>query len=199
MSKQLGMAKKLFESFYSTVYHRARVIKDKSFKDVVGEEYETMRKTFYQNLGLKANKERIGHYDVDLVVRDPVTDQILIIEEDKGHYVDSCFMKRFLMNAAEIIDKYIQEGETVPYIILSSPTSMSNYEKTYKYSSRLFRSEIKKIMDEKIVYLPYCSHDRVPQKKYYKNKNNCFALENALITKQLEFITKIKQGGNNVV
>tara|TARA_R100000234_G_scaffold29317_1_gene16975 strand:- start:22 stop:603 length:582 start_codon:yes stop_codon:yes gene_type:complete len=193
------MAKTLFESFYSTVHHRVRVIKDKSFKDVVGKEYEIMRKAFYQHLGLKASKEKIGNYNADLVVRDPTTDRILIIEEDKGHYVDSCFVKRFLMNAAETIEKYIQEGETVPYFILSSPTSMSNYEKTYSYSSRLFRSEIKKIMDEKIVYLPYCSHDRVSKKKYYKNTNNCFALEDALITKQLEFITKIKQGGNNVV
>lgn len=199
MSTELAKVKKLFESFYSSTYHRARILKDKNFKDVVGEEYEAMRRDFYISFGFKAEKEIIGHYEADLVVRDSKTNEVLAIEEDKGHYVDSCFMKRFLSDAAEIINSNLQEGVATPTIVLSSPTNMGNYKEAYECSSRLFRPEIKKVMDEKIVYLPYCTHGRVSRAKYYKNKSNCFALSDELITKQLELIKTLKQGGNNVV
>ena len=189
----INQTKQLFETFYASTYHRARVVKDKAFKDVVGEEYEIMRKAFYNNLGLSAKKEKIGNYDADLVVRDK-NGKIIIIEEDKGHYVDSCFFKRFLCNAAEVINQCIQNNEPVPYIVLSCPTKMGNYQKTYDYSSKLFRADIKKHMDLKIVYLPYCEHGRCDRKAYYKTTTNCFNISDTLIANQLNLVEKAKRG-----
>jgi len=195
MTTQIEKAKQLFNSYYDTVYNRARVKKDKAFKDIVGEEYEKMRKSLYESNGLIAGPGQIAGYNADLIVKDPNTQRIVAIEEDKGHYVDSCFLKRFLVNAAEIINHYIEQGydETeIPLIFLSSPTTLATYKDSFAKTKKLFKNEISEMMDKKIRYLSYCSHDRIPAKRYFKSKDNsCFAMSDSLITKQVELIQSL--------
>ena len=189
----INQTKQLFDTFYDSTYRRWRLNKEKAGKDIVGEEYEKMRESFYNIFGLTAKKGRIAGYNADLIVKDK-NGKIVIIEEDKGHYVDSCFLKRFLCNAAEIIDAYMESGEEVPYIVLSSPTTLGSYNKAYAKVSKLFRHEIKKMMDLKIVYLPYCNHDRVKNDSYYTSTDNCFKISDTLITNQLKLVEKATRG-----
>jgi hypothetical protein len=186
-------AKNLFDSYYKATYQRWRINEEKAGKDIVGEEYENMRKKIYSAHGFRANKEKVAGFNADIVVKDK-NNKIVLIEEDKGHYVDSCFLKRFLVNAAEIIDSYINAGVSVndiPLIVLSSPTTLNSYEKHYMKTKKLFRKELRDIMDTKIKYWSYCDHDRVKKDKYFTDGNSCFKLSDALISEQLTIIQSL--------
>ncbi len=113
--------KRLLTNYYSRTYRRWRVDKEKAGKDIVGEEYELMRKKFWTQQGFKAKKEKIGGYAADLVVRTKAG-KVVVIEEDKAHYVDSCFLDRFVMNAGRVLQHYIDlktHHEDIPFVSLS--------------------------------------------------------------------------------
>ena len=185
--------KKLFDRYYKVTYKRWRINEEKAGKDIVGEEYENMRKKIYSAHGFRANKGQVAGFSADIVVKNK-NNKIVLIEEDKGHYVDSCFLKRFLVNAAEIIDSYINEGvsvDDIPLIVLSSPTTLNNYEKHYTNTKKLCRKQLRDIMDTKIKYWSYCDHDRVNKNKYFIDNNNCFDLSDTLISEQLTTIKSL--------
>ena len=131
--------KKLIEQYYQNTYNRWRVEKEKkAAKDIVGEEYEKMRKLFWSRYGLTAKSETIAGYNADLVVRNK-DNKILFIEEDKAHYVDSCFLDRFMMNAARIFQSYIDMDSNesdIPFIVLSSMTKYNLYSNKFKNNKK---------------------------------------------------------------
>lgn len=187
------------DDYYQTTYNRWRVNKEKAGKDIVGEEFENKRRRFYQTFGFKTSCEKIGSYNPDVVVSDK-QGKIVVIEEAKGHYTDSCFFDRFMMNAARVFSDYIEKGtkqEDIPYFVLSCMTKFAGYEEKYKLNKRLFSKEIQNTMDKKLVYLPYCNHDRVPAKKYFKNSTSCFELSDKLLEKQIKFVSKSILGGRS--
>ena len=55
--------------------------------------------------------------------------------------------------------------------------------------------EIQDVMENKLIYFPYCDHDRVPAKKYFKNNISCFELSDNLLKKQIKFVSKSLLGG----
>ena len=185
--------KNRFDSYYQNTHRRWRIDKEKAGKDIVGEEYEKMRKDIYVGLGFSAERGKVAGFNADIVVKNQ-KNEIVLIEEDKGHYVDSCFLKRFLVNAAEIIEHYISEGisaDEIPLIVLSSATKLNKYKKHYDKTKKLFRKDIRDVMDTKIKYWPYCDHDRVKKDKYFVNNINCFEVSDALISEQLTTIQSL--------
>lgn len=182
----------LIQNFYSRSYIRWKINKEKAGKDITGEEYEIMRKQFWQTNGFTINKEEIAGFTPDQVIRNS-KGQIIVIEEDKSHYVDSCFLDRFIMNAAKVIQYYIDQetnDEDIPYIILSSMTTYSKYETKFSENKKLFLNRIQEIMDKRVKYFPICKHDRV-KKGYYKNNKLCFILDEHLIENQKTFVGKL--------
>ena len=183
------------QNYFTAAHTRWRIKKEKkAAKDIIGEEYENMRRGFWISQGFKPTKESIGSYDPDIVVKNKYG-EIVVIEEDKGHYLDSCFLDRFMMNCARVLDSYLEKGtpaKKIPYMVLSCMTTYNLYEEKYKLNKKLFSPEIQKLMDEKIVYLPYCSHDRVRANKYFKSAINCFDVKTKLLEKQIKFVSKLR-------
>jgi hypothetical protein len=186
----------LFNNFYSNVYKRWRVNKEKAGKDIVGEEYESFRSNYYVSKGFEiGNGENVFDSGVnsDLVVLKD--GKIRIIEEDKGSYVDGTFLKRALVDFATIIDKCVEDGIECPYFVLSCPTKMKNFEEIYERTVKLFTPKIKTVLSEKFVYLPLCENGRISQKSYYKTENNNFLLSENLIDKQEKILNEILNDG----
>ena len=183
--------------YYQTTYNRWRVNEEKAGKDIVGEEFEKKRRKFYQSFGFKTSKQKIGSYNPDIVITNK-KGEIIVIEEDKGHYTDSCFLDRLMMNAARVFSEYIEKGtqqDDIPYFVLSCMTRFNGYENKYEINKKLFSMEIQDVMENKLIYFPYCDHDRVSAKKYFKNNISCFELSDNLLKKQIKFVSESLLGG----
>jgi hypothetical protein len=182
-----------FNTFYNNVYFRWRVSTEKkAAKDIVGEEYEKMRSDWYNSRGFTiGDKKNVfgSGVNTDLVVmKDGV---IKICEEDKGSYVDGTFLKRALVDAATIFYACLDKNLEPPYFILSCSTKMKNYSETFDSVVVLFDEKIKKIIQEKFIYIPLCDHGRVSRDKYFKTDKNCFTLSDRQLELQEEIINKI--------
>jgi hypothetical protein len=181
-----------FNNYYQSVYQRWRILKEKAGKDIVGEEYEKLRKSFYQSFGLTVNKTHdvygSGINPDNVIVKNG---EIIIIEEDKGSYVDGTFLKRALVDAATIFNTCIEKNINCPYFILSSTTKMNNYEEIYDKVVILFNEKLRNELKDKFIYLPLCLNGRVSQKKYFKTEKNHFELSKELLEKQTKTINEI--------
>src|SRR6056300_739678 len=72
-----------------------QIKQSKSLKDVVGKQYEQHRKRIWEEFGFTVDKNRNGSaFDVDWSIY--FNGKLVALEEDKGHYVDSCFLERCL-------------------------------------------------------------------------------------------------------
>ena len=186
--------KKLFnDKFYQPTYQDWRVDGIKAGKDIVGEKYEDFREILYRSIdGVEiGNGKKIfgSSYDCDTVVKK--NGKIVILEEDKAHYVDSCFLGRALSNCAEVMDKCIDDGRVPPKFVLSCSTKMNNFQEIFDNRIRLYREDIQKLIKENFVYLPLCEHGRISKTKYFQNKDNCFNLSDELIDKKNKFLMEI--------
>ena len=185
-----------FDEFYAAVYDRWRLYSEKAPKDIVGEEYEKLRTNLYQNLNFNViedkSRKRIAGYDADLAIEKD--GEIIIVEEAKGHYVDSCFLQRALVSCGKVVNHYLEGGKEPPYFVLSCPTRMKNFDAAFNDTVRLFKPDIASSMKEKFIYFPLCQHGRVPKDSYYQSVKNCFALDEGLINKEIAFMEKLKNG-----
>jgi len=192
MKKKILEVKELFNSFYKNTYRLWRIENKKAAKDIVGEEYENFRKKFYEKNNVEiSTRENVLNSGInfDIVIRKK--DKIYIIEECKGSYVDSPFLKRSIFDFAVIIDLCLQKNIDCPYFILSSSTKMKNFEDCYKKFTKILKDDIRIIMDKKFLYLPICEHGRVKREIYFKNPENNFVLSENLIQDQIIKINKI--------
>ena len=74
----------------------------KALKDVVGAAFELHRKRLWEHFGFVVSKEKNGAlFDVDWSIR--YKGVLIAFEEDKGHYLDSCFMERALTGFSKTI------------------------------------------------------------------------------------------------
>ena len=157
---------------------------------------EDFREILYRSIdGVEiGNGKKIfgSSYDCDTVVKK--NGKIVILEEDKAHYVDSCFLGRALSNCAEVMDKCIDDGRVPPKFVLSCSTKMNNFQEIFDNRIRLYREDIQKLIKEIFVYLPLCEHGRISKTKYFQNKDNCFNLSDELIDKQNKFLMEIFNG-----
>lgn len=177
---------RLFKQFQIDTYNRCET-STKAKKDIVGEEYENFRSKIYESYGLKilSKKEVEGIYKPDLTICSG--DKIVAFEEAKGHYLDKCFMTRAVVNFAQIIEKFLEQNKEVPFLIISCPTKYNLYEDNFAQILKIFRSDIKDILSEKVVYLHSCNHDRVKDKLYLKSESY-FEQSDDLFEKEIKFI-----------
>ena len=182
--------KNLFENrFYNQSYKRWRIDKEKAGKDIVGEQYELFREEYYKGLGFEIGdgKKIFGSsYNCDTVVER--NGEIVILEEDKASYVDSCFLGRAIQNAAEVFDICLEKKINIPYFVISSSTKYNLFDEICERRLKLFREDIQEVFKSKFVYLPLSENDRISQKKYFMTKESCFNLSDRLIEEQNKFI-----------
>jgi hypothetical protein len=186
--------KKKFDNiYYKSTYDRyINKNEKKAFKDIVGECYEDFRKSFYTDLGFNiVNSKKIfgTTYNADIALEK--NGVIKIVEECKGHYVDSCFLGRAIKDFAKIIKKCLDDKIEVPVFILSCPTKMNNFLDIFNEEVELFREDIKEIIKTNFIYHPTCNHGRLPKDKYFKSDNHSFELCDSMIDSQILFIQSI--------
>jgi hypothetical protein len=185
--------KNLFnDEFYDKTYEKWRVNKEKAGKDIVGEQYELFREKYYKNYGFNiGNGRKIfgSSYNCDTVVKRG--NEIIILEEDKASYVDSCFLGRAIQNAAEVFDVCITNKITIPYFIISSSTKYNKFDEICERRLKLLREDLREVFKTKFLYFPLCENDRINQKKYFKSKESCFSLSDSLIKNQNNFVESL--------
>jgi len=186
--------KDLFNSeFYDKSYQRWRVDSEKAGKDIIGEQYESFRRSYYQSCGFTiGNGKKVfgSSYNCDTVVKKG--DKVLILEEDKGHYIDSCFLGRAISNAAEIFSECLDKGIEIPFFVISSPTKMNNYDSICDRRFKLYREDIVTLLKSKFLYFPLSENGRIPKEKYFETSESCFNLSDELILNQNKFIETLK-------
>ena len=188
--------KKMFvKDFYKPTYKSWRVNEERAGKDIVGAEYEKYREKFYTKLGftVASGKKVFGtNYDCDTAVE--LNGKTVILEEDKAHYVDNCFLTRALLNAAEVMNSCINNDYEPPWFILSCATKMNNYQDIFEKRVCLLRDDLQELVREKFLYFPMCQHGRVKANKYFQTSQNCFEFDDNLIEEQLDFLEGVKSG-----
>ena len=186
--------KNLFNSeFYDKSYQRWRVDSEKAGKDIIGEQYESFRRMYYQSCGFTiGNGKKVfgSSYNCDTVVKNG--DRVVVLEEDKGHYIDSCFLGRAISNAAEIFSECLDKGIEVPFFVISSPTKMNNYESICDRRFKLYREDIVILLRSKFLYFPLSENGRISKEKYFETAESCFNLSDELILNQNKFIETLK-------
>ena len=185
---------KLFEDYYTQTHTRWRINQEKAGKDIVGEEYEKMRTKFWKSYDFSVSKTSIADFTPDLIIKRGRS--IVAIEECKAHYVDSCFLDRFAMDAAKIFNHYIEKktpNAQIPKIILSSMTTYNHFERKTSDILKVFKPEIVKLFKSHVHYFSFCKHDRVPARKYFQHSSlsTCFTLDPKLIKKQEDFANSL--------
>jgi hypothetical protein len=188
-----------FDRYYNSVYNRWRILNEKAGKDIVGEEYENLRRNYYRSFGLIVEDEDdifgSGVNPDNVVKKDG---KIIIIEEDKGSYLDGTFLKRALVDAATIFNTCLENNIDCPYFILSCTTNMKNYQETYDRIVVLFNVKLKNVLKEKFLYLPLCECSRIDRKKYFKTEKNNFVLSQKLLDNQDKKINEIIQKNDRI-
>lgn len=190
-----NLIKNFEEIFYNQVYKSWRIEKNKAAKDIVGECYEKFRRKSYEEFGFsisEKNKKVLGSsYNADMALE--LNGVIKIIEESKGHYIDSCFLKRAMTNFADIVNQCIKNKIEVPYFILSCPTKMRNFSTVFNDTVGIFREDIQLEIKKKFKYFPLCKNGRIHKSKYFLNEKNCFDLDPTLINEEISFLNSIKK------
>ena len=144
----------------------------KALKDVVGKHYEQHRKRIYQHLGFSIAKEKLDNcFDADWIVRDK-NGKVVVVEEDKGHYVDSCFCERAIIGFAKVANHYLEQHQECPFLVLSCPTRYKFFERKFKETLRLFRPELSVVLKDKVKYFNVANHDRLPAKHWIRHVEN---------------------------
>jgi hypothetical protein len=186
--------KTLFNSeFYDKSYQRWRVYSEKAGKDIVGEQYESFRRLYYQNNGFTiGNGKKVfgSSYNCDTVVKKG--NKIIILEEDKGHYIDSCFLGRAISNAAEVFSECLDRGIEIPFFVISSPTKMNNYDIICERRFKLYREDIVNLLKSKFLYFPLSENGRIAKEKYFVSNVSSFNLSDELIETQNKFVNTLK-------
>ena len=190
---EVNKVKELFnEKFYKPTYQDWRIDEIKAPKDIVGKNYEDFRKDFWESHGFEVSQQKklFGIFDVDTLVYK--NGELVAIEEDKGHYVDSPMLLRALINMGQVVKHCIENDLPVPHLILSCPTTYSKWKSKRDFLLTIVDEKIKPILKEKFIYLSICQHGRVDNSRYFLSEENCFELNDELIENQNNFVKSIK-------
>lgn len=166
----------------------------KALKDIVGKEYENHRKRIWEHFGFSVTKDKHNAcFSVDWTIKNK-KGEIVAFEEDKGHYLDSCFMERAFAGFAKTINSYAKNDTKIPLLLIHSFTKYSKFEEKKLEDIETRKEFIADVMRTHIHYSTLTHKDRLPAAKWFKNCDDCY-IENAndeLILKDIEFILSLQ-------
>ena len=167
--------------------------KGKALKDVVGKAYEQHRKRVWEYFEFDVSKDKHhAMFNVDWSIR--YKGVLIAFEEDKGHYMDSCFMERALTGFSKTVNAYIKKKEPIPVLILHSFTKYKNFDEKLEEDMDTRKTEIRNEIQKKLVYTTLVECDRLSKKKWFsKELYNCYSVNanEELILKDIEFIQSL--------
>jgi hypothetical protein len=194
----------LKESYAKTMHEKSKG--ECATKDIVGRNYENMRIEWIRNHGLdvatdeekKVFKSRLDDsYDADHFIVDKDTRKLLALEEDKGHYLDKCFAKRAIFNAAEVFALCMEKNLELPYFIISCPTNY-NFHKILETTRRILDPKVSHALVEKLKFFPTCNHGRVSRKHYLTSGEFPFKVEEENVNRESRFLLALREVKNDV-
>lgn len=185
--------------FYKDSLHQADTeiesehIKGKALKDIIGKAYEMHRKRVFNYFGFDVSKDKCdAMFDVDWSIR--YKGILIALEEDKGHYLDSCFMERALTGYSKTVNKFQKEGKPIPKLIIHSFTKYNKFNEKLEEDMDTRKSEIRDEIQKKLVYTTLVDRDRLPKQKWFSKDYYKGYSDNAndeLIIKDIEFILSL--------
>jgi len=175
----------------------------KALKDIVGKEYENHRQVVWESMGFTFRKrlfdKNLSAFNADGYVYDD-KDKLLVIEEAKGHYVDSCFLERALGSFTKQIRAFLKNGwshEEIPYFVLSSTTTYRGYEKKLEEYLDIFldANPIKQLIRQRVRYFAVTPSDRIKPTGWLQNTNRPVSRTEAtksLVQNELNFMKELQ-------
>jgi len=172
----------------------------KALKDIVGKEYENHRRVVWESVGGLTFHKRLLDKSLSAFNADGYiygkNDKLLVIEEAKGHYVDSCFLERALGSFTKQIRAFLKNGWTekeIPYFVLSSTTTYRGYEKKFEEYLDIFldANPIKQLIRRKVRYFTVTPSDRIKPAGWFQNTNRPVsrtAATKSLVQNELNFM-----------
>jgi hypothetical protein len=166
-----------------------------ALKDVVGAAFENHRKRIWEYFGCTVSKERFGAmFDVDWSIK--YCDRLIAFEEDKGHYVDSCFAERAIVGFTKTVNKFLKESNEIPVLILHSFTRYSKFNEKLEEDMDTRKPEIVNELKKKLVYNTLVSRGRLPKTKWFNHNEkrfDCYSsnVEDKLIIEDIVFIQSL--------
>ena len=165
----------------------------KALKDIIGLAYETHRKRIWNYFGFDVSKDKCdARFDVDWSIT--YKEKLVAFEEDKGHYVDSCFLERALTGFCKTVNTYKKTGKEVPVLILHSFTRYNKYNEKLEEDLETRNAEIRNEIKTKLVYTTLSNCDRLSRKKWFSNDfYKCYSnnVNDELIIKDIQFIRSL--------
>ena len=147
----------------------------KALKDRVGLAFENHRRRIWEHFGFEVRKRReLAKWDADWSVY--WKGKLVVQEEDKAHYVDSCFHIRAICEFAKTIESYLSNGVEVPLLLLHSFTTYKKYQEKLDELKPIFAPEILAEMEKKVRYTSLVKRDRLPKEHWFPKSNDCYAL-----------------------
>lgn len=166
-----------------------------ALKDVVGAAFENHRKRIWEYFGCTVSKERFGAmFDVDWSIK--YGDRLIAFEEDKGHYLDSCFAERAIVGFTKTVNAFLKEKKEVPRLILHSFTRYSKFNEKLEDDMETRKPEIVNELKKKLVYNTLVSRGRLPKTEWFnqsENRFDCYLsnVEDNLIIEDIVFIQSL--------
>lgn len=163
----------------------------KALKDVVGLSFENHRKRIWNYFGFDVSKDKHqAKFDIDWAIT--YNGILIAFEEDKGHYVDSCFMERALSGFCKTINAYQNENKPTPLLILHSFTRYSKFTDKLEEDMDTRKDKIKDELMKKLVYTTLANCDRL-KKWFSKDSYDCYSVNvnDELIKKDIQFIRSL--------
>lgn len=162
----------------------------KALKDIVGGAFENHRKRIWEHFGFKVSKEKYDAlFDVDWSIT--YKGRLIGFEEDKGHYLDSCFLERALCGFCKTINKYQKNEKEIPLLIIHSFTRYNKFDEKLEDDMDTRKDKIREEIDKKLVYSTLVNSDRLGRNKWFsKELYDCYSknADEELIKKDIEFI-----------
>ena len=172
-------------------------------KDIVGRAYENHRKRVWSHFGFEyLNNAEIRDrgiihfscFDADgYILREG---NLIALEEDKGHYADSCMHLRAFTEFAKTTNAYLNKNLPVPYMILHSFTRYKKHLEKLEELKDTWKPAIIQHVD-KMIYTTLTSCDRLRRTDWigsvHSTRTDSYThfAEDALIEEDITFIKSL--------
>jgi hypothetical protein len=165
----------------------------KALKDVIGAAFENHRKRIWTYFGFEVSKEKYGAlFNVDWSIT--YNSRLIALEEDKGHYIDSCFMERAISGFCKTVNEYQKKGIQVPILIIHSFTRYKKFSEKLEEDMDTRKPEIIEELQKKLVYTTLVDCDRLAKNKWFSSElYDCYSpnVNEEFIIKDIEFIRSL--------
>ena len=164
----------------------------KALKDIMGNVFETHRKRIWEYFGFTVSKLRHGAlFDVDWAISH--NNVLIALEEDKGHYLDSCFMERAITGFCKTINKFLNNNIKIPVLIIHSFTRYNKFREKLEEDLDTRKETIKNEINKNLKYCTLTNRDRIPSQKWFGKCENCYTdnVMDELIIQDIQFIKSL--------